>query len=149
MEVVCVPAHLALPWSPQAKQLCHLHAQPSLGQNCDRQKTPCIYECRVTLVVSNSLQQGGLWPARFLCQWGSPGKNTGVYWPILVAIPFQRTIFPAALATNYPEYLVLQEPLRPKQLHHLHIWSSQEQTQVLQSSFRSKPRWTTHIQRWK
>ena len=24
---------------------------------------------------------------RFLCQDGSPGKNTGVYWPILVAIP--------------------------------------------------------------
>ena len=29
-----------------------------------------------------------LWPARLLCQGGSPGKNTGVYWPILVAIPF-------------------------------------------------------------
>ena len=78
VEAVCVPAHLALPWSPQAKQLCHLHAQPSLGQSCHRQKTPCIYECRVTLVMSNSLQQGGLWPARVLCQWGSPGKNTGV-----------------------------------------------------------------------
>jgi len=27
-------------------------------------------------------------PSRFLCQWDSPGKNTGVCWPILVAIPF-------------------------------------------------------------
>ena len=26
-----VPAHLALPGSPQAKQLCHLHAQLSRG----------------------------------------------------------------------------------------------------------------------
>ena len=34
------------------------------------------------------------------------GKNTEAYWPILVAIPF-----PAALATNSPEYLVLPEPL--------------------------------------
>ena len=30
-----------------------------------------------------------LWPAKLLCQsGGSPGKTTGVYWPILVAIPF-------------------------------------------------------------
>ena len=38
MEAVCVPAHLALPRSPQAKQLYHLHAQLSLGQSCHRQK---------------------------------------------------------------------------------------------------------------
>ena len=29
-------------------------------------------------VVSNSLQPHGLQPARFLCLWNSPGKNTGV-----------------------------------------------------------------------
>ena len=29
-------------------------------------------------VVSDSLQPHGLWPARFLCPWDSPGKNTGV-----------------------------------------------------------------------
>ena len=49
----------------------------------------------VTSVVSNSLQPCGLWSTRLLCHWGFPGKNTGVYSPILVAIPFQRTIFPA------------------------------------------------------
>jgi len=38
-----------------------------------------------------------------------------------------------------PEYLVLPEPLRPKQLHHLHTWHSQGQTQALQGSLRSKP----------
>ena len=27
-----------------------------------------------------------------------------------------------------PEYLVLPEPLQPKQLHHHHTWPSQEQT---------------------
>ena len=26
----------------------------------------------------DSLQPHGLWPARFLCPWNSPGKNTGV-----------------------------------------------------------------------
>ena len=43
---------------------------------------------QVTLVVSRSLRPCGLWPARLLCQGVSPGKNTGAYWPILVAITF-------------------------------------------------------------
>jgi len=42
---------------------------------------------------------------------GSPGKNAGAYWLILLAITFKSTIFPAALAANSPEYLVLPEPL--------------------------------------
>ena len=150
-EALCVPVHLVLPGSPQPKQLCHLQAQPSLGQSCHRQKKKksCVYAHGVASVVSNSLQPCGLWPARLLCQRGSPCKSTGVYWPILVVIPFWSTIFPAALATNSPEYLVLLEPLPPKQLHHLHTWPSLGQTPVLQGSPRSKPQWTTHMQRWK
>ena len=56
-EVVHVPAHLALPGSPQAKQLCHLHIQLSLGQSCHRRekKKSCVYAQRVALVVLNSL----------------------------------------------------------------------------------------------
>ena len=57
--------------------------------------------------------------------------------------------FPAALAANSPEYLVLLEPLQPKQLHHLHTWISQGQTQVFQGSLRSKLQQMTHMQRWK
>ena len=53
------------------------------------------------------------------------------------------------LSRNSPEYLVLPEPLRPKQLHFLHTWPSQGLSQVLQGSLRSKPQWTTHMQRWK
>ena len=34
---------------------------------------------------------------------------------------------------------MLPEALGPKQLHHLHTWPSQGQTQVLQGSIRSKP----------
>ena len=88
-EAVHVPAYLAPPESPQAKQLCHLHAQLSLGQSCHRQKMSCVYARRAALVVSNSVCPHRLWPARLLCQrGGSPGKNTGAYWPILVAIHF-------------------------------------------------------------
>ena len=43
-EAFHVPVHLAPPGSPQAKQLCHLHAQLSLGQSCDRQKN-VLYLC--------------------------------------------------------------------------------------------------------
>jgi len=63
-EAARVPAHLALPGFPQAKQLCYLHAQPSLGKAA----TGSVYACRVASVVSNSLQLFGLWPARILCQ---------------------------------------------------------------------------------
>ena len=108
----------------------------------------CIYACRVTLVVSNSLQPCRLGPAALLCLWDSPG-NTGVYWPILVAITFQNAIFPAALATNSPEYLVLLGPPQTNQLHHLQNCPSQGKTQVLQGSLRSKPQWTTRMQKWK
>ena len=80
---------------------------------------------------------------------GSPGKNTGVYWPILVAILCKTTVFPASLAATSPDDLVLPEPLQPKQLHHLHTRPSQGQTQVLQGSLRSKHWWATHMQRWK
>ena len=34
--------------------------------------------CEVASVMSNSLQSHGMQPARLLCPWDSPGKNTGV-----------------------------------------------------------------------
>ena len=37
--------------------------------------------CEVTSVVSNSLQPHGLQPARLLCPWDSPSKNTGLPCP--------------------------------------------------------------------
>ena len=52
-EAVRVPAHLASPRSPQAKQLRHIHPQLSLGQSCHRQKKSCISVHRVTLGVSD------------------------------------------------------------------------------------------------
>ena len=41
------------------------------------------------------------------------------------SILFWSTTFPAALAANSLEYLVLPEALQPEQLHHLHTWPSQ------------------------
>ena len=38
----------------------------------------CVHACSVSQPVSNSLRPRGLQPARFLCPWESPGKNTGV-----------------------------------------------------------------------
>ena len=37
-----------------------------------------VWVCVSHSVVSDSLQPHGLWPARLLCPWNSPGKNTGV-----------------------------------------------------------------------
>ena len=150
VKEVCVPAHLAPPGSPQAKHLRHLHTRLSLGQSCHRRKslasvhTGSLQSCPT---LCNPVDCG--LPGFSVREGGSPGKNTGAYWPILVSIPFKSTIFPAALAANSPEFLVLPEPLQPKQLPHLHTWPSQVQIQVLQGSLRSKPQWVTHMQRWK
>ena len=48
VEAGRVPAHLAPPGSPWPKQLCHLHAQLSLGQSCHRQKMSCVYASMCT-----------------------------------------------------------------------------------------------------
>ena len=80
-EAVSVPAHVVTPGSPQAKQLHHLHTQLSLGWSCHRQKKPCVYVHRVTLVVPDSLQPSTLWPARLLCQ--GEGFSRQEYWSLL------------------------------------------------------------------
>ena len=38
----------------------------------------CECECRVASVMSDTLRPHGLYPARLLCPWDSPGKDTGV-----------------------------------------------------------------------
>ena len=39
-----------------------------------------LLACEVALVMSDSLWPYEPYPARLLCPWGSPGKNTGVGW---------------------------------------------------------------------
>ena len=90
MEAVCVPAHLMPLGSLKANQLCHLHAQPSLGQSYHRQKKSCLHVNRVALVVSDSLRPCRLWPARLLCQGG--GFSRQEYWSILANICFHTLL---------------------------------------------------------
>ena len=151
MEAVHVPAQSVPPESPQAKQLCHLHVQLSWGQSCYKQKKKKknLHICTQDRFSNvHSLRPCRLWRASLLRQGRSPGKNTGVYIG-QYCLPFWSTIVPVAQAASSSEYLVLPEPLRPKQLHHLHTWPSQGQAQVLLGSLRSNPQGMTHRQRWK
>ena len=112
VEAVRGPAHLAPPGSLQAKQLCHLHAQFFLGQSCHRQKK-VFHLCTFHLSIFGPT----------LCKpvdCGLPGFSVrGVLQTRILELIAQYWLpFPAALAANSPEYLVLPEYLRPKQLHH-------------------------------
>ena len=55
-EEVIVPAQLSLPWSPEIKKLCQVHAQCSLGRSCYRPKKSCVYGYLVTSVQFSSDQ---------------------------------------------------------------------------------------------
>ena len=145
----CVPAHLALPGSPQAKQLCHLHTRLSLGQSCHRQKTVLCLSTQdlfgyVQLFVT-------LWTVA--CQ-ASPSTEFSRQenWSVLASTgchtlpehhlsccPSHQLAWipgasrsPATKAAESPPDLALTGV-----------------TEVLQGSFRSKPQWTTHMRRWK
>ena len=107
VEAVCIPARLAWPSSCTTFTLNSHQGRAATGRK-----------------ILASVHAGSLRWSPTLCdpvdcglpgfsvrERGSPGKNTGEYWPILVAIPFWSIIFPAALASNSSEYLVLPEPL--------------------------------------
>jgi len=145
VEAVRVPAHLALPGSSQAKQLSHLHTQLSLGQSCHRPKKKSLA----------SMQIGSLWSCPTLwtvaCQaFSSGGFSRQESWSVL-ANTGCHTLLEHYISCCPSCQLSWELPksLLPKLLHHLHIWSSLGQTQVLQGSLRSKSQWTTHMQRWK
>ena len=61
----------------------YIEHQPCARHCCrdeaiDKNLFPIGLACLVPLVLSNSLQPHGLQPARLLCPWNFPGKNTGV-----------------------------------------------------------------------
>ena len=89
-EAVRVPEHFAPPGFLQAEQLHQLHAQLSLGQSCHRQKKKKILglcaQGRFSPTLCNPVDCG--LPGFSVRDGGAPGKNTGAYWSILVAIPF-------------------------------------------------------------
>ena len=96
----------------------------SLSSRCTGSLQLCLTLCDpVDCGLPGFSVREGVLQARIL-------EHLGQYW-----LPYPSAA--AALAANSPEYLVLPEPLRPKQLHHLHTWPSQGQTQALQGSLRS------------
>ena len=100
-------------WGPWWCQLCRdldFMLKSHIGRAATGKQNSCVYAYRVASVVFNSVTLWTMAHQAFLFE-GSPGKNTGVYWPILVPIPFLSTIFPLALAVNSLEYLMLPEPL--------------------------------------
>ena len=75
-EATCVPAHLAPPGSARRKQLCHLHAQPSLGQSCHGQKKlSCVYTSRVASLMSKFSVTLWTVTCEASLSRGSPGEN--------------------------------------------------------------------------
>ena len=91
-EAAHVPAHLAPPGSQQAKKLHDLPTQLPWGRAATGKKkkkiVPMYPESLRWYLFDDSLQ-----PCRLACQVSLSGgfplsKNTGAYWPILIAIPF-------------------------------------------------------------
>ena len=82
-QMVVYPCNEKLP-SNNMRQAPKAHANVDGNQNppsersqhaCSKTLCCCRFSCSV---VSNSLQPRGLQPARLLCPWDFPGKNTGV-----------------------------------------------------------------------
>ena len=89
-DAVHVPAQLAPPGSPQAKQLCDLHAQLLLGQSCYRQKKSLVSMhaglLRSCPMLCNPVDC--VLPAFSIREVVLQARILELYWPILVAIPF-------------------------------------------------------------
>ena len=159
-EAVHVPAHLALPRIPCAAgsplpripQLASSCATFSFNSHWDRtatgKKKSCIYARRVASVVSSSLRTCRLWPARLLSgefsrqEYWSVWANTGRH-------PLLEHCISCCPNHQLPSTWCCQNPCDPSICTTPHTWPSQRQTQVLQGSPRSKPQWTTHMQKWK
>ena len=64
---------------------------PHLYINQPQTLQSCVVLCLVASVMSDSLRPYGLQPARLLCPWHSPGKNTGVgcHFPLQSIFPTQ------------------------------------------------------------
>ena len=59
-------------------RLCISHYENSQGWTMHMKCSKCGLSLFSCSVVSDSVQPHGLWPARLLCPWDSPGKNIGV-----------------------------------------------------------------------
>ena len=69
----------------------------------------------VTAVVSDSLRPHGLWPARLLCPWDFPGKNTGVGCCFLLQNAYTLSLFKSSpnMPVSYTALVMLLPCLKP------------------------------------
>ena len=74
-----VSLHTCCPGSCKPSSCATFTLNPHWGRAAAGKKMSCIYACRVALILSNSLQTCGLWPARLLCQ----GVLWQKYWSVL------------------------------------------------------------------
>ena len=76
------PGRHAVPSAPELAT-CNLGVAgppplPEIPQCLQSGRKQCVCVHVVPSVVSDSLRLHGLYPARLLCPWDAPGKNTGV-----------------------------------------------------------------------
>ena len=76
------PGRHAVPSAPELAA-CNLGVAgppplPEIPQCLQSGRKQCVCVHVVPSVVSDSLRLHGLYPARLLCPWDAPGKNTGV-----------------------------------------------------------------------
>ena len=70
------------------------------------------------------------------------GFSRQEYWSVLANTGFHTLLehlFPTALATNSPEYLVLPEPLQHNQLHHFHTCPHRGRTKSSRAASGANP----------
>ena len=103
-----------------------------------------------------SMRAGSLRLCPTLCNpvdCGLPGSLSGgfsreEYWRVLANTGWHALLehcISCCLSCRPPEYLVLPEPLRPKQLHHLRTWPPQGQTQALRAASGAEPQRPTDM----
>ena len=138
-EAVSVPAHLEHPGVPKAKQLCHLHTQLSLGAELpEAKKVSCLGtqgrfgHIQLFATLYTVACQASLSRVYFRQEYWNVLGNSSCH--VLL-----EHYISCSLAANSPEYLVLPEPLPPKQRHHRHTWPSQGQTKSSRAASGANP----------
>ena len=140
METVCVPEHLELRGSPQANQLNYLHTQLLLGQSCHRQKSlPSMYTGLLPQCLTLFFPVDCGLPGFSIREWEFSRQE---YRNILANTGFHTLLevyISCCPSHQLPGYLVLPEPLQPKQLDLFHTWPSQEQTKFSREASGTNP----------
>ena len=138
VEAVHVPAHLALPGSPQSKQLYHFHAQLSLGQSCHRRKKKGLGRVQLfatlwTVARQASLSLRGILQARIL-------EHIGQYW---LPYPSRALYFLLPYPPTPLSTWCCQNPCNPSSCTTSTPGPHRGRPKSSRASSGAKPQWTT------